>query len=173
MTGNFTIRDAHPSEFPEVGQLMVSVYSNLEGFPSPEEQPAYYNLLANIGDLTQNLKTRLLIAVSGNGKIGGGVVYFGDMKYYGSGGTAPQEKNAAGFRLLAVNPETRGSGIGRLLSEACIQTAKDDGLPQLIIHTTEAMKLAWGMYERMGFKRSEDLDFLQDGFPVFGFRLTF
>ncbi len=34
-----------------------------------------------------------------------------------------------------------------------------------------AMRTAWGLYERMGFARSEDLDFLQQGFPVFGFRL--
>jgi len=27
------------------------------------------------------------------------------------------------------------------------------------------------MYERMGFKRSEDLDFTQGELPVFGFRL--
>ncbi len=33
------------------------------------------------------------------------------------------------------------------------------------------MRTAWGLYERMGFARSEDLDFLQQGFPVFGFRL--
>jgi hypothetical protein len=27
------------------------------------------------------------------------------------------------------------------------------------------------MYERMGFVRAEELDFLQEGFPVYGFRL--
>ena len=33
------------------------------------------------------------------------------------------------------------------------------------------MQVAWGLYIRLGFARSEDLDFLQQGFPVFGFRL--
>lgn len=32
------------------------------------------------------------------------------------------------------------------------------------------MRLAWGLYERLGFQRSEDLDFAQQGLPVFGFR---
>jgi hypothetical protein len=41
----------------------------------------------------------------------------------------------------------------------------------LIIHSTMAMQTAWKMYERLGFKRSEDLDFMQGELPVFGFRL--
>ena len=167
----YTVRDARPEEFSEIGALMVNVYSNLTGFPSPEEQPKYYKMLANIGTLAERPKARLFIAVSDDGKIGGGVVYFGDMKYYGSGGTATLEINAAGFRLLAVSRETRGQGLGSLLTEFCIQTAKEEQQKQIVIHTTEAMKTAWGMYERMGFKRSEDLDFMQEKLPVFGFRL--
>jgi GNAT superfamily N-acetyltransferase len=128
-------------------------------------------MLANIGNLTENPKTKLLVAVTSNGKIGGGVVYFGDMKYYGSGGTATTEINAAGFRLLAVDLNARGKGIGKLLTEACIQLAKEEKQNQIIIHTTMAMQVAWRMYEKMGFKRSKDLDFMQEDLPVFGFRL--
>ena len=167
----FIVREAVPDEFPSIGELMVNVYSQLEGFPNKEEQPEYYKMLANIGSLTENPKTKLLVAVSSNGKIGGGVVYFGDMKYYGSGGSATTEKNAAGFRLLAVDPNARGKGIGKLLTEACIQLAKEEKQNQIIIHTTMAMQVAWRMYEKMGFKRSKDLDFMQEDLPVFGFRL--
>lgn len=167
----FTIRDAGPEEFEAVGLLMVEVYSSLDGFPKPEEQPLYYNMLANIGDFTLKPKTRLLVAVSEDGEIGGGLVYFSDMQYYGSGGIATAEKNAAGFRLLAVEPEMRGKGLGRLLTQACIDLAEEAGLKEMIIHSTDAMKVAWGMYERMGFRRSEDLDFKQDQLQVFGFRL--
>jgi hypothetical protein len=34
-----------------------------------------------------------------------------------------------------------------------------------------AMQTAWKMYENLGFKRSDDLDFTQGELPVFGFRL--
>ena len=111
------------------------------------------------------------MAVSTEGNVAGAVVYFNDMKYYGSGGTATGEQNAAGFRLLAVSPAARGQGIGKLLTNECIQKTKDKGLGQLIIHTTMAMQTAWKMYESLGFKRSEDLDFMQGELPVFGFRL--
>ncbi|MBC8321286.1 MAG: GNAT family N-acetyltransferase [Bacteroidetes bacterium] len=167
----YIIREATPDEFRETGELMVNVYSQLDGFPTKSDQPDYYSMLADIGRLTENPKTKLLIAVSSNGKISGSVVFIGDMKYYGSGGTAPLEKNASGFRLLAVTLEERGSSLGKLLSEACIQLAQEEKQSQLIIHTTKAMQTAWNMYENMGFKRAKDLDFLQGELPVFGFRL--
>lgn len=150
---------------------MVHVYAQLEGFPKPSDQPDYYQMLASVGTLTQKPGVELLVAASQDNKIAGAVVFFGDMQYYGSGGTATKEHHTAGFRLLAVDPLVRGKGIGKLLTRACIAKAKERKLDQLIIHTTLAMKTAWGMYEGLGFKRSEDLDFMQGQLPVFGFRL--
>lgn len=166
-----TIRNAKANEFEEIGKLMVQVYSQLEGFPKESEQPNYYKMLANIGDLTTNPDTEILVAVTSDDKIVGAVVYFGDMQYYGSGGIATKEKNTSGFRLLAVNPMNREQGIGKLLIKDCIEKAKEKKQQQLIIHSTMAMQTAWKMYERLGFKRSEDLDFMQGELPVFGFRL--
>lgn len=165
------VRKATSSEFEEIGKLMVEAYSQLEGFPKPSEQPGYYKMLAAVGEFADKPKAALLTAVSSEETIEGGVVYFGDMQYYGSGGIATQEKNTSGFRLLAVSPSARGKGIGRLLTEACINKAREDGNRQMIIHTTMAMQLAWKMYEHMGFKRSEDLDFMQGELAVYGFRL--
>ena len=167
----FTIRNADPSEFEEIGKLMVSVYSQLDGFPKPHEQPNYYKLLSNVGEFVAKPETEILVATSTEGKLAGTVVYFGDIKYYGSGGTATQETNTAGFRLLAVDPATRGHGVAKLLVNECIQKAKTKNLKQVIIHTTMAMQTAWKMYEQIGFRRSEDLDFMQGELPVFGFRL--
>jgi len=167
----YEIRNAVPGEFEAVGQLMVQVYSQLDGFPKPTEQPAYYRTLANVGDFTSKPETELLVAVSQDQKICGALVYFGDMQYYGSGGIATRENNAAGFRLLAVDSAHRGGGIAKLLVQACIQKARESHREQLVIHTTKSMLTAWKMYENMGFRRSEDLDFLQGGLSVFGFRL--
>ena len=168
---NITIRDIKQSERTELGKLMVEVYSNLEGFPSPDEQPEYYQMLTRIGELADKPSTHVFVAQHDK-RIVGGVVYFSDMAQYGSGGSATEQKNASGFRLLAVSKEARGLGVGKMLSEFCIKQTQQDGNQELIIHTTEAMKIAWGMYEKIGFKRSKDLDFLQQGFPVFGFRLA-
>ena len=171
-SNQFIIRNAKPEEFGALGKLMVTVYSQLEGFPKESDQPEYYQLLYNIGDWTKRPSTELLVATTSKGGLLGGVVYFGDMQYYGSGGSATSEKNAGGFRLLAVDPIARGKGIGKLLTSECIRKAKAARLSQMIIHSTKAMQTAWKIYENMGFKRSEDLDFMQGELPVYGFRLS-
>lgn len=171
MTAPFAIRDLRPEESEALGRLMVEVYSKLEGFPTPEDQPKYYDLLAHIGRFAERRETRVLVAVMPDGELAGGVVCFGDMAEYGSGGTATGVRNATGIRLLGVHPRFRALGVGRALTQACVDLARERGHDQVILHTTQAMRIAWGLYERMGFARSEDLDFLQQELPVFGFRL--
>jgi len=166
-----TIRDLQPGEYDALGRLMVQVYSGLEGFPTPIEQPHYYELLANIGHFAERPGARVLVAVAGDGVPAGGVVYFGDMAQYGSGGIATTIRDASGIRLLGVDPRFRGAGVGRALTNACIQLARDAGHREVILHTTAPMQVAWKMYERLGFVRAEELDFQQEGYPVLGFRL--
>lgn len=165
------IREAHPNEYSQLGELMVSVYSQLEGFPGPDKNPDYYRVLKHVGDFTKYPKVKLIVAVSETGTVDGGLVYFGDMNYYGAGGDATTSQHAAAFRLLAVNPETQGKGLGKLLINACIQQAKDEGFEYLVIHSTKSMMVAWKMYERIGFNRFPDIDFEKNGVSVYGFRL--
>lgn len=169
---SYTIRNAHSTEFEAIGKLLVEVYSGLEGFPKPDEQPAYYHSLAHIGEFTEKKGVKLLVALSPSQQILGAVLYFADMKQYGSGGTASSQKNASGFRLLAVAPSARGMGIGKALSLACIAKAKEHGHQQVLIHSTAFMKPAIRMYKKLGFQPFSELDFNQSGLPVYGFRLN-
>src|SRR5688500_17076760 len=50
------VRNARPPEFSDIGKLMVRVYSQLDGFPKETEQPNYYKMLANVGELTSKPK---------------------------------------------------------------------------------------------------------------------
>ena len=163
------IRKAIAEEHAAIGEMMVKVYESLPGFPSQGAQPAYYQKLREVGSLTHSPNIDLYLAEEDEEMLGA-VLYINTMQEYGSGGNATKE-TGAGFRLLAVVPSSRGKGIGKLLSQHCIRLAKEYGHDYLFIHTTEAMKLAWGMYERLGFERYEYLDFIQQGFPVYGFRL--
>jgi GNAT superfamily N-acetyltransferase len=165
-----TIRTATPEEFAEVGRLMHDAYALIKNFPKPDELPSYFQFLLNAGELTQSPGTEIIIALV-DSRIAGAVVYIGNMKYYSTFGNASSQKDAAGFRLLAVNANYKGRGIGKQLSVACIEKAKAEGKKEVIIHTTKAMQNAWDMYERIGFKRSPDLDFTAENISVFGFRL--
>jgi GNAT superfamily N-acetyltransferase len=170
MENGIVVREGTPGEMAALGRLLVSVYRGLAGFPSPDEQPRYYETLADIGALTQRPGTAILVAADDRGLLGG-VVYFADMAHSGGGGSASGEHDAAGFRFLAVDPAARGRGVGRALMSACIARAHAAGRRQLVIHTTRAMEVAWRMYEKAGFRRAPDLDFAQEALPVFGFRL--
>jgi len=165
------IRDARPDEFGAIGRMMVAVYSALDGFPKPETQPDYYRLLETVGEQTERPGARLLVALEKE-RIAGAVVFFGEMAQSGSGGAAPQEPDAAGFRLLAVDAEFKGRGIAKALVERCVALGRGAGRRRLIIHSTDAMKAARAIYVARGFQRAPDLDFLQGAMQVYGFRLA-
>lgn len=169
---NLIIRNAMPEEFTAIGKLMVDVYSKLDGFPDKSELPSYYDYLANVGNLTQQENTELLTAISSKNKVVGAVVYFNDLKNYGTIGTITKIKNASGFRLLAVDSKEQGKGIGKLLILECIKRTKQRNQKHLYIHSTESMKIAWGMYEKLGFSRCPEIDFVQNNIYVYGFRLS-
>jgi ribosomal protein S18 acetylase RimI-like enzyme len=171
MAEDLDIREVKRSEQRMLGELMVEVYSNIEGFPGPTELPDYYQMLANVGALNEEDDFNVLVAETATKEIAGGILYCANMAKYGSAGTAPMEKNASGIRLLSVKPGFRGKGVGRSLTKACIALARGNGHDQVILHTTQAMQIAWSLYQRMGFERSVDLDFCEEGFRIFGFRL--
>lgn len=170
-TKRFEVRCAHPNEYEALGQMTLEIYEQLPGMPSRDEQPAYYSMLYSVGDRANKPTIEILVAVTPDKALLGGVTFVGDMAYYDSGGTAGRVTGSSGIRLLAVKPEARGAGVGRALTNACIQRAIERGSVQVILHSTKSMNIAWGMYQRMGFLRSPDLDFSQGELSVYGFRL--
>jgi GNAT superfamily N-acetyltransferase len=62
-------------------------------------------------------------------------------------------------RLLAVAPARRGRGVGAALVRECLRRTRESGATALTLHTTDMMRVAMGMYERMGFARAPELDF--------------
>jgi GNAT superfamily N-acetyltransferase len=76
------------------------------------------------------------------------------------------------LRLLAVAPEGRGLGVSRALVDECVRRARRSGAPALGLHTSQSMRVAMAMYERMGFERAPEEDFQPDGAElVRGYRL--
>lgn len=56
------------------------------------------------------------------------------------------------IRMLVVAPYARGRGLGRSLTEACIERARRDGAASIALHTSPAMEVALALYLRMGFR---------------------
>ena len=75
-------------------------------------------------------------------------------------------------RLLAVAPEARGHGIGAALMKECARRARGAGAAALGLHTTDIMRAAVRMYERLGYVRTPEHDFVPaPGILIKGYRL--
>ena len=59
-----------------------------------------------------------------------------------------------GFEVIkmTVGEAARGTGLGRQLMEACIETARAAGAPRLYLETNASLKPALGLYRAAGFK---------------------
>lgn len=57
------------------------------------------------------------------------------------------------------------------LTNACNPLARAACHHRGILHTTQALNIAWGLHQGLGFTRPAGLDFSQQGLPVSGFRL--
>jgi predicted N-acetyltransferase YhbS len=60
------------------------------------------------------------------------------------------------IRMLVVDPAFRGDGVGRALTEECLNRARRDGSAVIALHTSPIMKVALPMYLRMGFRLVKD-----------------
>ena len=170
-THRFEIRLARPDELSTLGKLVADAYAALPGMPSPDEQPGYYAMVRDAAARARAPGYRILAAVAPAGEPLGSADFIEEMAHYGSGGSAPRRKDAAGIRLLAVAPTARGRGIGKALTLHCVERARALGRSAVVLHTTRAMETAWRMYEQLGFRRSAELDFRQGALEVFGFEL--
>ena len=162
-----SIREAHSGELDAVGDVMVAAYRQFSPTLPPDLWSGYEN---EIRDVRSRLADSQLIVAEDAGRLIGAVTYYPD---------ATKEPHAAwpaswaNFRLLAVDPDARGRGVGRVLTEECIRRARAAGCTALGLHTTHLMEVARAMYERMGFVRVPELDFSPvPQFHVMAYRLT-
>jgi ribosomal protein S18 acetylase RimI-like enzyme len=166
------IRPARPDDYEALGRMLIAAYSALPGMPTRSEQPEYYDRLANVGGRAALPGLTVFVAESEDGGLAASIDFIADMSQYGVDGPVSQLRDAAAVRLLAVDLAFRGRNIGRMLTRHCIEHARGLGKTRLVLHTTKLMPAAWGIYERLGFVRFPEIDFVQSGIDVRGFQLA-
>lgn len=149
------IREARPGEYDATGALMVEAYGEYAAILGEEIWREYAE---EITDVRSRLdEATLLVAEDDDGELLGAVTYYAAGT--GGGYDASWPREWAGFRLLAVPPRARGRRIGHALTQACIARAASEGAEVLALGTTDMMKTARAMYERMGFEPSPEHDY--------------
>jgi putative acetyltransferase len=53
---------------------------------------------------------------------------------------------------MTVSESLRGSGLGRLLMQRCIEAGAQDGVPRLYLETNSSLAPALALYRTMGFQ---------------------
>jgi len=77
-----------------------------------------------------------------------------DNKIVGGGGIFPTEglpEKTCELVKMYLLPEARGKGLGKLIIEQCLLSAKKLGFEQIYIESMPELKLALKIYEKFGF----------------------
>ncbi len=77
----------------------------------------------------------------------------------------------ASIRMLAVDPAAQGRGVGSALVAACLDRARADGRRAVFLHSLPVMAGAQRIYERCGFRRVPERDWVFPDFLLMGFVL--
>ena len=142
-----TLRDFLASDAPVLNRLAVGSFSQYSSHY--QDWPAMARILEKMSDMAHSAE---IIVAEHDDRIVGAVGYM-----------PPDVPKAAHFkpewpivRMLVVDPNARGLGAGRALTEACVARARRDRAAEIALHTSEMMTVALPMYLRMGFERVSD-----------------
>lgn len=72
--------------------------------------------------------------------------------------TAAFQEDWSYLRMVGVNPDFSGCGVGKHLTRDCLHFAKKSGEKVVALHTSEYMRAARHIYESLGFKQIKELE---------------
>ena len=79
-----------------------------------------------------------------------------------------ESKMVARLRLLHVEPEARGCGLGRQLAETCVATAREIGYREIVLWTQSCLHSAGRLYRALGFELVEQAPHHSFGVDLIG-----
>ena len=161
---SFSIRRAAPEDYEVVGALTVRAYLDEGHLPADAE---YAGTLADARARAEGAE--LWVAVDdGDARVLGSVTFAAPGSEFHEIATADE----GDVRMLAVDRDARGRGIGDALMVRCVERARDLGLVGLALSTQPSMRAAHRIYERMGFERAPERDWSPaPGISLLAYRL--
>jgi ribosomal protein S18 acetylase RimI-like enzyme len=155
------IRPVRPEEAEEAGGVTARAYREFV----PEDTSPNADYLRRVADVASRAGHALVLGAVEDGRVLGSVTVELEHRIPGGHPRPPLEPDQAHVRMLGVDPEARGRGIGRALMDACLEEARRAGKRRVTLETTEVMHAAQGLYESTGFRRGPD-QIYDDGFRL-------
>ena len=152
MAAKIFIREARLDELAEIEALVITAYREFQPL-FPEKVWAAW--MGNIRQVIQASAGVLLVAADDQGKLCGAVKFYPDAGQAALGSWPP---GSASMRILAVHPNSRGQGLGKLLVQECLRRARALQVPAIYLYTGPFMQAARHIYESLGFERAPEFD---------------
>jgi len=143
-----SLTDYQASDQPALRQLALDAFEQYKDKYQPWEE--FQAKVAGWTSLSQS--AQLIIAKEGGVAIG--AVAFVPPFSTPKGHFPP---DWAAIRMLVVHPAHRGKGVGKKLTQECINRAQAAGCATIGLHTSPVMEVALGMYLKMGFTWDADI----------------
>lgn len=144
------------------GAVLVRAYRALPGHPS---DGGYDEHLRDVGS---RVATDVVLGAFVDGRPAGCVTFVADASSPHAEGLVEGESS---FRMLAVDPERGGAGIGAALVRRCLALAAERGSHGVFVSSGDWMSTAHRLYERLGFVRAPERDWSPGGgVRLLGFR---
>jgi predicted N-acetyltransferase YhbS len=139
------------------GQIVVDAYMALPGHP-PE--PEYETALRDVAD---RVRRSTVFGAFSEGRPVGCVTFVPDRHDPFAEDLLDGESS---FRMLAVDGEVQGRGIGDALVRRCIEAASELGSSAVFVHSGTWMHAAHRLYRRHGFHHVPERDWTIDDPPI-------
>jgi DNA-binding MarR family transcriptional regulator/GNAT superfamily N-acetyltransferase len=149
-----TIRTHRYGDMSWIAARQIDAYAREYGWRERFE-PMMIRIAADILENFDPARERIWIAERNGERVGSVCV-------------VAESKTVARLRLLLVEPDARGSGLGRRLVGQCIDFARAVGYRKMILWTQDVQYTARGIYEREGFKLVAKKKHRDFGVPLIG-----
>jgi putative acetyltransferase len=140
MTANVTLRPIAPSDAAALANV---IRGTLSEFGAAKPGTAYYD--ASTDHLPELFaatpRSAYFVAERGGEVLGGGGIF----------PTAGLPADTVELVKLYLLPAARGLGVGKALTQRCLDAARAAGYARVYLETTEELTQAIPLYERLGF----------------------
>ena len=148
-------RVGNATDLEQIKNLTWLAYSQFKNILSEENFLAWKNSLSDEKTYLDLFKTATCFVCEHETKIIGSaflIPHGNPFKWF--------DAECCYIRLVAVHPDFEGNGIGKRLTEMCLNYAQETGEKIIALHTSEFQNAARHIYESIGFVKLKKLDLI-------------